>query len=171
MITVYTDGAVSKNGQEGAYGGFGFICVETGVTHSAPVFHATNQICELCGVISACKYAESLLNNNNEDSFPPETAEIRSDSAYIINCYRQGWYKTWQANGWKNSKKEPVANKELWEELIPYFTNPLFNFTKVVGHSGDKYNERADELANKGKKIAKNIIDIEEGKEQLNNEQ
>ena len=51
-----------------------------------------------------------------------------------------------------------MANRELWEELIPYFHNPCFNFVKVVGHSGDVYNEKADKLANLGKKIAHNIL-------------
>lgn len=158
MITIYTDGAVSKNGTEDAYGGFGFICVETGMTHSAPVFKATNQICELLGVIAACQYAEMELGSDYKERFPQEQVEIRSDSAYIINCYNQKWYVNWRANGWKNSKKEPVANQELWELLIPYFTNPCFNFVKVIGHSGDIYNEKADDLANRGKRTAKDVI-------------
>ena len=157
MITIYTDGAVSKNGQEDAYGGYGFICVETGFTDFGPVSPATNQICELTAVLEACKYAEKELNENNENAFLKPTAEIRSDSAYIINCYNQKWYHSWRNNGWKNSKKEAVANKELWEQIIPYFENPYFNFTKVTGHSGDTYNEKADHLANQGKRAAKII--------------
>ena len=155
MITIYTDGAVSKNGTEEAYGGWGFTCVETEAQHYGPVMNATNQRCELYGVINACKYAEALLNSSNKDTFPPETIEICSDSAYIVNCYKQQWYKSWMSNGWVNSKKEPVANKMLWEMLLPYFENPQFSFKKVVGHSGDKYNELADTLANKGKAEAK----------------
>lgn len=160
MITIYTDGAVSKNGTEDAYGGFGFVCVETNMQYHGPVLNATNQKCELQGVIHACKYAEGALNGDYKDSFPQGTVEIRSDSAYIINCYNQGWYKNWRTNGWKNSKKEPVANKELWELLIPYFENPHFNFTKVRGHSGDRYNELADKLANRGKQEAKDYLDF-----------
>ena len=155
MITIYTDGAVSGNGTKDAYGGSGFICVETGKTFSHPIYkNATNQKCELFAVLSACVYAEGQIWNK-KNIFPPEEVVIRSDSAYIINCYNQRWYSNWLVNGWQNSKKEPVANKDLWEQLIPYFENPQFRFEKVAGHSGDKYNDRADELANIGKKIAK----------------
>lgn len=86
---------------------------------------------------------------------PPkeDTATIYSDSAYIINCITQKWYKKWQTNGWRNSKKEPVANRELWERLIPYFENPRFSFEKVKGHSGEKdWNDYVDRLAVEAKK-------------------
>lgn len=163
VITIYTDGAVSGNGQENAYGGWGFVCVETGLTNWGPVQNATNQRCELIGVINACKYATALLMEKDTSVFPPETVEICSDSAYIINCHKQNWYKSWQNNGWVNSKKEPVANKELWEMLVPFFENPQFSFKKVVGHSGDEYNELADKLANRGKAEAKEWRNLQNG--------
>ena len=155
MLTIYTDGAVSKNGQDGAYGGWGFVRAETDdYAFGGLPLNATNQICELKAIYEACKYAQEILDKT-EENFPPETVVIRSDSAYVINCYKQKWYSSWQSNGWKNSKKEPVANKDLWELIIPYFENPRFTFEKVIGHSGDKYNELADKYANKGKAKAK----------------
>lgn len=81
---------------------------------------------------------------------------VYSDSAYIINCYKQKWYNKWQINDWKNSKKEPVANKELWEQLIPYFDNVMFSFEKVPGHAGHVYNEMVDQMAVQAKKGDKN---------------
>ena len=121
MITIYNDGAVSKNGQAGAYGGWGFVRAEDDhYEFGGLAINATNQICELKAIYKACKYAEALLKESSE-SFPPENVIIRSDSAYVINCYKQKWYVSWQSNGWKNSKKEPVANQELWELIIPYF--------------------------------------------------
>ena len=44
--------------------------------------------------------------------------EIYSDSAYVINCFQQGWHLKWRVNGWMNSKKEPVENMDLWQELL-----------------------------------------------------
>jgi hypothetical protein len=74
--------------------------------------------------------------------------EIFSDSAYLINCCKAAWWKTWARNGWKNSKKQPVANQDLWERLIPYFKDTEhFTFTKVKGHAGDRYNEQVDGMA------------------------
>lgn len=159
MITIYTDGAVSGNGTAEAFGGAGFVCVETGEQMAIPVTEfATNQVCELTAVYAACYYAEKLIYAKKA-LFPPEEVVIRSDSAYIINCYNQKWYLNWQSNGWKNSKKEDVANQDLWELIIPYFENLQFKFEKVKGHSGDTYNEIADKLANKGKRMAKDIIE------------
>ena len=51
---------------------------------------------------------------------------IYTDSAYLINCANQGWYLKWMTNGWMTSQKTPVANKELWEELIPTFDDIRF---------------------------------------------
>ena len=72
---------------------------------------------------------------------------LYTDSAYLCNCYLNKWYSSWERNGWRNSKKEPVANKDLWEKLIPYFKNPQITISKVKGHSGNYYNELVDELA------------------------
>jgi ribonuclease HI len=70
----------------------------------------------------------------------------------LHNCYTQKWYKNWEVNGWRNSKKEPVANKDLWEQLIKWFEMPEFEFKKVKGHATDdseftKWNNYVDELA------------------------
>ena len=142
----YTDGATSKNGSENAPGGWAFVCSPNGIEAIATdwdyVEDATNNICELLAVINACKYAEE----NNK--LP---AVIYSDSAYIVNCYKQRWFQIWQSNGWRNSKKEPVKNRELWEELIPFFENWDFTFEKVKGHAGIELNEMADKLARKAK--------------------
>ena len=83
---------------------------------------------------------------------PFDVVLVYSDSAYCINCYNQNWFRAWQQNGWKNSKKEPVANKELWEELIEFFDDVRFKFNKVKGHNGkidenSKWNEFVDKLA------------------------
>jgi ribonuclease HI len=56
--------------------------------------------------------------------------------------------KNWRCNGWKNSKKEPVANQDLWEKLIFFFMKaPGYDFIKVKGHAGNQYNEMVDKLA------------------------
>ena len=35
-------------------------------------------------------------------------------------------------------KKQPVANQDLWERLIPFFEDTRFTFEKVKGHADDK---------------------------------
>ena len=50
-------------------------------------------------------------------------------------------------NNWVNSSKEPVKNKELWQELYSLTKKHKVNFIKVKGHSDNVYNNRCDELA------------------------
>ena len=143
MYKIYTDGATSNNGHEGAIGGYAWaiirddVCVDYASYVMAP---ATNNQCELMAIIDACETIEPRL-----EAF--DKVEIYSDSAYVINCYTQSWWKGWITKGWVNAKKEPVKNRELWERLIPFFQDPRFQFVKVKGHAGDKWNEFVDKLA------------------------
>lgn len=145
MIYIYTDGACSGNPGPG---GSAFIVVENEekiYEWKMPIPEATNNICELIAIIEGCIWAKEL--------YPLEKITIRTDSAYCHNCYTQKWYKNWQKNGWKNSKKEPVANKTLWLQLIPFFENTNFIFEKVKGHTGAKdWNDEVDKLAVEARK-------------------
>ena len=53
----------------------------------------------------------------------------------------------WQKNNWKTSGKDPVKNRELWEELYVLTKKHKVTFIKVKGHSDNEYNNRCDELA------------------------
>lgn len=137
---IYTDGATSNNGHEGAKGGWAFIILKDNqiFLQGAGLIElgATNNICELEALIQACRRAPVNA-----------TCTVYSDSAYCINCYTQKWYKKWQQNGWVNSKRQSVANRDLWEQLIPFFEDPRFEFKKCTGHSTNKWNNFVDALA------------------------
>ena len=152
---IYTDGATSGNGYEGAQGGWAWILLDENETFLATNMchedNVTNNYCELRAVIDACRFFE--LNEKGKDCI------VYSDSAYIINCCKAKWYRNWQINGWLNSKKQPVANKELWKKLVPYFENPHFSFEKVAGHADNKYNNLVDEMAVKAK-FMKDVSEI-----------
>ena len=155
MIEIYTDGSCKGNGKNDACGGWGFVAIinkdekEPYQVYSGEK-NTTNNRMEMTAVIEACKSYENFLLTFNKDDY----CIIYTDSAYIHNCISQGWWKKWVINGWVNSKKEPVKNKDLWEKLIPYFKNKNFSFKKIKGHAGHKYNEIADRLANEGAKSA-----------------
>ncbi len=72
---------------------------------------------------------------------------LHSDSAYVINCFRDKWYVRWRQNGWRNAQKKPVENRDLWETLIALAEQHRVSWRKVAGHSGDVLNDRADQLA------------------------
>jgi ribonuclease HI len=65
----------------------------------------------------------------------PCSVKVYSDSAYVVNAINQKWIDNWQKNGWKNSNKEIVKNKELWQKLLELLKIHKVNFIKVKGHS------------------------------------
>ena len=50
-------------------------------------------------------------------------------------------------NGWRSSKRQPVGNRALWEELLELTTVHQVTWVKVKGHSDDEPNSRCDQLA------------------------
>ena len=134
-ITVYTDGACSGNPGPG---GFAAIIVEDGservIAGAEP--HTTNQRMELLGAIEALA------------SIPGRRrVEVYTDSAYVMNCFRDRWWEKWEANGWLGAGKKPVTNRDLWERLIAETRRHDVVWHKVKGHSGDVANDRVDALA------------------------
>ena len=98
--------------------------------------NTTNNIMEITAVLEALKTLK----------FPCEV-DLFSDSAYVVNCFLQGWIYNWIKKGWKTASGEPVKNRELWEELLFLTKIHKVNFHKVKGHADNKYNNRCDELA------------------------
>jgi ribonuclease HI len=80
---------------------------------------------------------------------PVPGIDVVSDSTYVVNCFRDRWWQGWQRRNWLNSQKKPVANRDLWEPLIELALAPgtHVGWRWVKGHSGDRWNDRVDELA------------------------
>ena len=72
---------------------------------------------------------------------------IHTDSSYVLNAFQENWIAGWQKRGWKTSARKPVANLDLWLELIEQVDRHQITWVKVKGHSGVALNERADVLA------------------------
>ncbi len=73
---------------------------------------------------------------------------IVSDSTYVVRCFTDEWWKGWHRRNWLNSKKEPVANRDLWEPFIDAVTaRGDVTFAWVKGHAGQRLNSAADALA------------------------
>ena len=134
-VTIYTDGACSGNPGPGGYGAI-LIFGENRKEISGGKESTTNNVMELSAVIEALK----LLKR-------PCKVQLYSDSAYVVNAFSQGWIDGWLKNNWKNSNKEEVKNKELWQELINLTKVHDVTFNKVKGHSNNELNNRCDELA------------------------
>lgn len=134
-VIIYTDGACSGNPGPGGWGSI-LMYKENKKEISGRLENTTNNVMELTAVIEALK----LLK------FPCEV-ELYSDSAYVVNAFNQKWIYGWLKNGWKNSSKEQVKNKELWQELYELTKTHKITFIKVKGHADNEYNNRCDELA------------------------
>ncbi len=134
-VIIYTDGACSGNPGPG---GWGAILMYKGAKKeiSGGMKNTTNNIMEITAVIKAlkCLKVESDV-------------QVYSDSAYTVNAFKQGWIYNWMKNGWKTANKEPVKNKELWQELYALTKKHKVEFIKVKGHADNEFNNRCDEMA------------------------
>ena len=76
----------------------------------------------------------------------PVSITVVSDSRYVLNGI-QNWIAGWKLNGWKNAKKQAVANQELWQRLDAATQSHQIDWQWIKGHAGHPLNERCDELA------------------------
>jgi ribonuclease HI len=129
---VYTDGACAGNPGRGGWAWAVEPEGEPFGSGGAP--QTTNQRMELQAVLEALR---SL----------PGDLTIVSDSTYVVHCFRDKWWVKWKANGWRNSKKEPVANTDIWMPLVELVQQRQPTFRWVKGHSGDRMNDLVDRLA------------------------
>jgi ribonuclease HI len=134
-VSIYTDGACSGNPGPGGWGAVLFYGDKRKEISGAEP-HTTNNRMEIQAVIEAL----SLLK-------VPCRATVYSDSAYVVNCFQNNWIKGWLRNGWRNSKGQPVENKELWQRLWELMGIHEVSYVKVKGHSDNEWNNRCDELA------------------------
>lgn len=134
-VLIYTDGACSGNPGKGGWGAillFGEIEKELSGYEAS----TTNNRMELTAAIEGLKALK----------FPCEV-ELYSDSSYLVSAFEKNWIGKWKLNGWQNSSKEEVRNRDLWEQLDALCRIHTVTWIKVKGHSDNIYNNRCDKLA------------------------
>jgi ribonuclease HI len=134
---IYTDGACSGNPGPGGWGAVIFDQDDKQKNISGGEKNTTNNRMELLAAIMSLK----KIKSNSE-------VVIFTDSTYVKNGITE-WMKNWKKNGWKNSNKKPVKNKDLWVKLDILCETNSVSWEWVKGHSTSKYNNLADELATK----------------------
>lgn len=150
---LFTDGSCSNNPGNGGCSSIGFINDNKIFSISKHFPITTNQQMEIRAIILGLAEINSYCYSTCLSDKDNNIINIFSDSAYCINTFNQHWIDKWQVNGWINSKKEPVANKEDWNELLKIKRTLeekyhfLIIFNKVKGHSGNIMNETVDKLA------------------------
>jgi ribonuclease HI len=134
-ITIFTDGAAKGNPGRGGFGVVitdGEIVIELGA-HKA---RTTNNEMELQAVVAAL---QAVVGKK-------VPVAIYTDSKYVVEG-ATGWVFGWAKNGWQTKAKTDVANKELWQALLPLLGRVEIVWHKVPGHVGIVGNERADTIA------------------------
>lgn len=135
--TAYTDGACSGNPGPGgwAWAVPGPRGASDARWASGAEARTTNQRMEIMAALRALEALDGPV-------------VVVSDSTYVVNCFKARWWVRWEANGWRNSKREEVANQDLWRPLVAEVRRRGdVRFTWVKGHSGDPLNDLVDRLA------------------------
>lgn len=135
IVNIYTDGACSGNPGPG---GWAAILFYKGFQKeiAGAQMDTTNNRMELTAALKALECLKE-----------PCDVELYTDSAYLCNAFVQRWVDNWQKNGWRTSKKEPVENQDIWEQLIAQTHKHRITWRKVKGHSDNEHNNRCDVLA------------------------
>ena len=148
-IIVFTDG--SSRGNPGP-GGFGVVALYPDAHSKMCVDElggreesTTNNRMELKAVIEAIK---NFIGYYSHTDISELSWKFYVDSGYVIQG-AQTWIKGWKKNNWYTSTKEPVKNKDLWEEFDTLVTENNLNiiWNQIEGHAGVFGNERCDVIA------------------------
>ena len=147
-VHIYTDGACKGNPGPG---GWGFVVVDQ--HHDVEIAHqfgaeadTTNNRMELMAAIEGARLVMQLQAGQED----PDYSNIFTDSTYVsqgISTWIHGWIK----RGWRTASNDPVKNADLWQELLLLTSETKIRWIWVKGHAGNRWNERADELACQGK--------------------
>ncbi len=134
-VTIYTDGGADPNPGPGGWGAV-LLHPASGTLRElrGGEPQTTNNRMELTAAIRAL---EALRQ--------PSRVELHTDSQYL----RQGvteWLPGWIARGWRRKDGE-LRNEDLWRRLAEEAARHEVQWRWVRGHAGDRYNERADQLA------------------------
>jgi ribonuclease HI len=134
-ITIHTDGACRGNPGPGGYAAI----VDDG-TGRKELWRGyrwtTNNRMEIRSVIAGLEEIE-----------PDRAVHLVSDSQYLLNTLSKGWIVGWKKRDWISTSRQPVKNRDLWEQLDLLVARRSMTYQWVRGHASHPLNNRCDELA------------------------
>ncbi len=134
MIKIYTDGSCLENPGNGGWAAI-IIDDEKKTQIKGSQKNTTNNQMELLAPIEALKKIPK-----------GSKVQIFTDSKYVKSGITE-WIHNWKKNGWKTADKQPVKNKELWEELDLLANQFEISWNWVKAHSTDELNNEVDLIA------------------------
>lgn len=136
-VIIYCDGACIGNPGPGGFAALLMLKAHTATERVVAGYElaTTNNRMELRGAIEGLR---ALKRKTKVTLF--------CDSLYVVKGITE-WMPRWQASGFKNAKKQDIANADLWRDLLDAKKSHDVDFRWVRGHAGDELNERVDEIA------------------------
>ena len=134
MIKIYTDGSCIGNPGKGGWAAI-IINNKKKILIKGSKKDTTNNQMELLAPIKALK---KIPRGSN--------VQIFTDSKYVKSGITE-WIHNWKKNGWKTANKQPVKNKDLWNELDQMTSKFEIKWSWVKGHSTDALNNQVDLIA------------------------
>ena len=144
-VIIYTDGSCSGNPGPGGWAAIlKYGDHEREITGSCA--QTTNNRMELSAALGALRALKTACR-----------VSLYTDSAYLERAFNQGWIRTWQRNGWRTRDKNPVLNRDLWEDILSEAEKHEVQWIKVKGHADDALNNRVDHLAVQAMKAGRTL--------------
>ena len=150
-MIIYTDGSCQGNGKSENTGGFGVVVLDNNenfiYNYSKQTKRTTNNREEL----RAIRYAMLQHGQKELQQWEAKRLEnppiVYSDSAYAVNTLTN-WMFNWERNGWKKADNKTPENLDLIQAYYSLYQDGYrIDLRKVKGHSDNKWNEMADQLA------------------------
>lgn len=149
-LHVFADGCCEPRSRQG---GWAFVAYRNGVELAFSFggsLNSTNNTMELLSLFNAAGWINRESTN--------ERATVWLDSIYAVKGCNI-WRPIWKNNGWRKvranakARNRKIADTELWQNVDRELSrNPFITIAWCKGHSGIDGNERADELADQGRR-------------------
>ena len=138
LVQMYTDGACSPNPGIGGWGAILISPNHPGQQRelSGAQADTTNNRMELTAAVRGLDILKRTCR-----------VQLTTDSQYVQKAFTEGWLVRWQRNGWKTASKHPVANADLWRDLVRLTQLHEVSWHWVKGHNEHPLNTRCDDLA------------------------
>ena len=136
-VIIYCDGACLGNPGPGGYAAL--LMLKSDKANERVVAgneeFTTNNRMELRAAIEGLRALKRACN-----------VVVYCDSLYVVKGMSE-WMMAWQKSGFRNAKNKSIANADLWQDLLSATSDHHVSWRWVRGHSGNKLNERVDEIA------------------------
>lgn len=145
---IYTDGGCEPNPGAGAWAWVRLDADGSRSEKCGSEANTTNNRMELRAAIEALRDVPASV---------PDAVTVYSDSRYVIDGATK-WIRGWKRRGWTTTNKEPVKNRDLWEQLDAATLTRTVRWQWVRGHTGNEHNERCDTLTLLARKGLQDVL-------------